>query len=109
MSYDIWLSMDTGNGHEPSVFDVGNYTSNVSEMWFKALGGVLLSSLDGKNAGECVELLRKANQYMEEHYQELLDINPPNGWGNYEGALEYIQKLKRGCIEHPKAIIRISV
>lgn len=109
MSYDIWLKIDTGNGEEPCVYEVGNHTSNTSEMWFKALGGVLLSSLDGKNAGECIELLRKGVQYMEDHRIELLELNPPNGWGSYETALDYLRKLQIGCMQHPKTTIRVWV
>jgi hypothetical protein len=35
-------------------------------------------------------------------------MNPANGWGDYDGALEYLRDLLIACAAHPKAEIHIS-
>lgn len=35
-------------------------------------------------------------------------LGPANGWGNYEGALDYLTRLLGGCTRHPKAQISVS-
>lgn len=119
VSYDIDLVIDTGAGNMPSVCDVGNYTSNVSAMWHKALweGDVLhevagdaysLKALHGKNAGDCIQLLERAIRRMEQDGATYVAMNPDNGWGTYEGALEYLKKMLYGCRQHPKCTIDVS-
>jgi hypothetical protein len=111
VSYDIalYLQVDTG-GPEPVDYcaaDIGNYTANVSGMWADALGH-RLADLKGRTAGDCIDTLRRAVADMEnrpEHYQAM---NPPNGWGNYDGALAYLRQLHDACCAHPKAEIHIS-
>ncbi|MGV9888355.1 hypothetical protein [Streptomyces sp. NPDC003395] len=111
MSYDISLHMqvDTG-GPEPVDYcadDIGNYTANVSGMWHDALGR-RLADLNGRTAGDCITELRRAVADMENRPDHYRAMNPPNGWGNYEGALDYLRKLHDACCAHPKATIRIS-
>lgn len=107
MSYDIYLTIDTGGEHEATVCEVGNHTSNTRPMWDKALSGDF-QDLDGKNAGESIEALTFAVVHMENNSAEYLPLNPPNGWGNYNSALKYLYKLLRACEENPKATIRMS-
>jgi len=105
VSYDIWLSIDTGI-EERSVVDVGNYTSNVAGMWTKALG-YSLSKLENEKANDCIKDLRKAIADMEDKPNEYKEMNPSNGWGDYEGALSYLRKLLDACVKNPKCKIKI--
>ena len=105
MSYDIDLVIDTGV-EERTVVTVGNYTSNVAGMWKKALG-YSLRELDNKKADSCIEDLRKAIANMEDNPKEYKEMNPPNGWGDYEGALNYLRKLLDACVKNPKCKIDI--
>jgi hypothetical protein len=103
------MHVDTG-GPEPlyvQLAEVGNYTSNVSAMWCKALGHPL-GDLAEKNAGESLPALQRAVAAMEADPGSYEAMNPPNGWGNYEGTLDYLRRLRDACAEHPKATIRIS-
>lgn len=111
MSYDIHLYMeiDTG-GDEPAditLADVGNYTSNVAPMWAEALGHSL-SEFKDQIAGSCLPALARAIADMETRWEYYRDMNPPNGWGNVDGALEYLRDLHAACTAHPKATIYIS-
>lgn len=106
MSYHIWLDLDTGGPEPAIVFEVGNCTSNVSPMWFDALG----RSLGDYHEAPCSEAAGPLRQGIErmradpDHYQAM---NPENGWGDYEGALKYLERLYEGCCNHPKATIQI--
>jgi hypothetical protein len=108
MSYDIWLTIDTGGGESPCVFDVGNYTSNVSDVWTKALG-FPLHDLNDRMAGECIEPLTRAVLSMNDPANEAdyQAMNPSNRWGSFEGAREYLEKLLEGCKRHPKTRVHI--
>jgi hypothetical protein len=106
MSYDIWLEIDTGGPEPATVAEVGNYTSNVSGMWADALG----RSLGDYHGAPCSEaagsLLRGVERMKADpaHYEAM---NPENGWGDYEGALKYLEQLYEACTRHPKATIAI--
>jgi hypothetical protein len=111
VSYDIalYLQVDTG-GPEPIDYcaaDIGNYTSNVSGMWTEALGH-RLADLHGRTAGDSITSLRNAIADMETRPDHYRAMNPPNGWGDYEGALDYLRQLHTACCAHPKADIHIS-
>ncbi|MFJ4808526.1 hypothetical protein [Streptomyces longwoodensis] len=111
MSYDIalYLKVDTGRP-EPIDYcaaNIGNYTANVSGMWADALG-YWLADLNGRTAGDCIDDLKRAVDDMEQRPHHYRAMNPANGWGNYEGALEYLRELLIACCAHPKAEIHIS-
>ena len=107
MSHDLYLEIDTGSDCLTTVVDIGNYTSNVSGMWAKALGE-RLSEFDGRNAGDSVPQLDQAIADMQANRADYEAMNPDNGWGRYGGALEYLRTLRDGCARHPKTVIRVS-
>lgn len=108
MSYDIYLSIDTGGAERAAIVEGRNYTSNVSPMWFTALGRPL-RELNGMLAGDAIPLLEKAVAHMTDpaNAEIYRRMNPPNGWGNHEGATEYLTWLLNECTRHPKATIEI--
>jgi hypothetical protein len=109
VSYDISLCK-TIDGVDHHVHDVGNYTSNVSAMWRSALGGRDLGELCDatEQAGGLVPLLDTAIDGMRADPAAYRAMNPANGWGCYEGALEYLQRLRLGCRLHPDAKVYVS-
>lgn len=106
MSYDISMEIDTGGSEPAEVCDVGNYTYNCGPMFFEALG-VSLSSMDGRIAGEVADQLSLGVKNMIDDPAKYRAMNPENGWGDYEGALEYLLGIAKACREHPKATIRV--
>ena len=107
MSHDLYLEIDTGGEYPTVVADVGNYTSNVSGMWAKALGE-RLREFHGRNAGESVPQLDRGIADMQANRLDYEAMNPPNGWGSYGGALDYLRTLRDCCARHPKTTIRVS-
>ncbi len=111
MSWDAELTfdIDTGTKHSICVAYLGGQTYNVAPMYFHAFGEGIngVRGLNGKLAGDCIPLLQHAIQVMKDDSKLMRDMNPENGWGNYEGALKWLEKMLGACLEHPKTTMRI--
>jgi hypothetical protein len=111
MSLDVYLHMqiDT-DGPKPGHVDLysRNITHNVAKMWAKAGVFEALYEGQGKTAGEIVDVLAKGVEDMEQKREEYLPLNPSNGWGDYDGALDFLREYATACRENPKATISVS-
>lgn len=107
MSYDVYFVIETGSGHEVDV-DERNYTSNVSGMWSKALATTTVRGLDGAPASEAAGVLAAAVERMRANPDDYRPMNPENGWGDYEGALAFLEWMAETAREHPATTIRVS-
>ena len=108
MSYDVSLMIDTGAGDPIEAVEVGNYTRNVSPMWRDALGGKLLSEFHDAPCSEAAGPLAGAVKRMEADPEKYRAMNPPNGWGDYEGAIDYLRRIAEACASHTKCTLWIS-
>lgn len=105
MSYDIWLTIDTG-GEEPArVGDSWNYTTNCSWMWRAA--GADLAEFDGKLAKDCIPVLSAAIAELKANPARYEAMNPENGWGSYETLVPSLEELLGEFLEHPKATVAV--
>ena len=115
MSHDAWMEIDTDALLPVEMIDIGNYTRNVSPMWRKAMtyatGGIPTSiqDTDGMTGEAALPVLKDALMHMLRNPAEYEAMNPENGWGDYEGATEFMWKCVQACAKHPKAVIRWSV
>lgn len=108
MSYDVYLEIFTGKKFI-EVADCGNYTYNVYRMYqnaFSNFNGIKV--LAGMSAKQAIPILESAIKNMKSSPEEYKLLNPSNGWGNYEGALNYLEGILLECKEHPLTEIRIS-
>lgn len=105
MSYDVYLNVDGGAGHGVCAFD-RNMTSNVAPMWRKA--GVDLREFQGLLAGRVIDSLNAAIDNMTNYPEDYRAMNPENGWGSYEGALDFLTSLRDACQKFPRAEIGVS-
>lgn len=106
MSLD--LSIDSppceqcGRGEDTLEF---NYTYNVSPMWYEIYpeddGMVFIDGMSGKEAYPKVS---KAISEMLSKEKFMKKLNPENGWGDYEGFLEFLHKVADACIKCPNGI-----
>lgn len=122
MSYDVWLTIDTGGEEPATVHDCGNMTSNVSPMWKHALEsigfrgqetndrGTLLSGLEGMKGYEALVYLQPALAHMQDpaNLEIYTSMNPSNGWGSVESAIRFLKAIIEGCRKHPRAQLRFS-
>jgi hypothetical protein len=84
-----------------------NYTYNVSHMWYSVFpddeGMVYIEGFTGKGA---VSKLKKAIYEMKDKKKFMKKLEPDNGWGSYEGFLEFLNKLLQASEEFPDSIWR---
>jgi len=83
-------------------------TSNVAPMWRAAcpeLDG--LGAIDGKPGREISDALSSGLVDMFNRRRELEELNPPNGWGNFEAAFRYFARITRAACRHPDAIFHV--
>jgi hypothetical protein len=86
-----------------------NYTSNVSQMWAKALGddlGDLINRLGERN-GALTPILRAGVEAMEADPGAYQTMEPENGWGTYEGALAYLRWMLAMCDAVPEGWVEV--
>jgi len=109
MSYDFNMKIDTGSGKMFYLYEDINYTYNVSAMYRKAFqddeGINILHRMKGI---DCIPLIESAINSMQIDADNYRLMNPPNGWGNYEGALNVLVKILEWCKESPCATFNIG-
>lgn len=106
MSWSVYLNINTGI-EEREVVDIGNHTYNVYPMYKKAIGGGLTEILNSKICSEVIPILRKGVLEMTENPAMYKAMNPKNGWGSYETALEFLEKIYKECVNNPKCKIEV--
>lgn len=115
MSYDFDIKVPTGRGDEFVTIAEWNCTSNVSPMWTKALAAVgfedglgdLIEQRGRADAQGVVVLCARASSYMLTHRADFEAMNPPNGWGNAEGAYEVLAWLAGQLDGRTAAIVTV--
>lgn len=109
MSYDVWLEIEPAPGRFETHLSLGNITSNVSRMWSLASPETDgLREIDGKRCSEFAHRLKAGVDDMRAHPEKYLPLNPENGWGDYEAALEYLSNIADAAYAHPMAIAGVD-
>lgn len=105
--------------------EVGNMTSNIGAMYSRVLPGPYdgggqydatgqsypcdgLPGLSGLPVAVALPLLRTAIIDMKARRAELLYLEPENGWGSFDGALDYLRKIADACEQVPDGIVAVS-
>ena len=118
MSYDIDVFTIT-NHHS------ANYTSNVCEMYTEAFETIrpsvehLFSKSwntindfkDAFNSGErdiILPVLQCMINELKANPQKYEPMNPDNGWGNYKGAIKFLEDAYESLKKNNNAIMRID-
>lgn len=70
-----------------------NYTYNVAPMWYDFLKKKCIREFYGLSGRESLPVLRKLRDHMEDNAEMLIAMNPSNGWGDYYGALDFVNGL----------------
>lgn len=99
MSADYWLETDNCHAHH-SV----NVTYNLGKMLREA-GHPEWQALKGAPASEVAGVMDAVARTLRSDPDRFRAFNPPNGWGTYEGAIEYAEAFRDMCSEHPEATV----
>lgn len=110
MSYDV----DIG-------YECFNYTYNCAPMFNKAFNSIenfkkiidltgqsAIPALDGMTGKQARIFLKDAIIYFEKNEAELKKIAPINGWGDYDGALEFLKNIYNYCLKHGRSKLTVT-
>ena len=103
MSLDVYLEVRT------EVF-TDNVTHNLNEMATEAcLYSVLWrpEELDIEFANELITPLQKGLDLLLANPEQFKKFNPVNGWGDYEGLVEFVRNYLDACRQFPNANVRV--
>lgn len=93
-----------------SIIVIDSTTYNLLPMyelagWWKEPSSVL----SGTKTSALVPTLKAAIKDMKDRESVYRKLNPPNGWGNYEDALQVTEQLLEACVIHPDGFIELSL
>lgn len=71
-------------------------------------GSYALESSFTVYARELIEPLETGLALLKSEPERFRAMNPNNGWGNYEGLVEFVEEYLNACKEHPTAEVRVS-
>jgi hypothetical protein len=112
VSYNVYVYIPAAvDPDEEAVCWEGNYTSNAAAMWHRAIGvlglGDVIDTL-GQRAEHLIPELARAIDRMRDNPDDYRELEPENGWGDYEGALAFLEGIERACRNYPMARVRAS-
>jgi len=112
MSLDVDLMMV-----EPVSKYSGNITHNLGDMasHVELSNGLTLYQVLWRPDEHQLKFARDISDLLYEGYIILLTdpekfkkYNPPNGWGSYDGLVNFVYKYSNACWNNPDAELRIS-
>lgn len=107
MSYDVWLTIDTGGPKPAEIADCGNMTSNVAPVW-RAVGADV-ADFHGKLAKDCIPYIRRALEHLTGNPRSFDQyVRGDGSGGTVESAIEYLERLLTDFRAHPLATVRVS-
>ena len=106
MSLDVYLT----EWRETEVYE-RNVTHNLIPMADAAGIGDAIWRPEELGLVQAIELI----PFLEARLERLLaepdryrQLNPPNGWGNYEGFCDFVAAYLEACRKNPGARVRVS-
>lgn len=115
MSLDLWLASTQCEAcHHQECSESLNYTYNVADMWLEILkiaekesksyffkSTDKMINIDGSTGNQSVIPLNYALSVLSGLPQKFIAMNPENGWGSYNGLMDYIVNLLLLAHKHP--------
>lgn len=98
---DIWLEDFAGDQH-------ANHTSNAWRSYAVAIPAGALYELDEMPCSDAAEQLAAGVEHMEKNEVQHRELEPSNGWGSYESALQYLRFALALCRTFPSARFYVS-
>lgn len=103
MSYDIWISCAHCDSElEPST----NYTHNVGPMLHDA-GIDWNGKMNNLPVSEALPILEAGISKLESNPEYYRSMNPENGWGSYDGMMEWLAVIRKQMKAHPEGVVRV--
>lgn len=106
MSLDVYLE----EVRKTVIYD-RNITHNLNKM--AAAAGIYKhlwrpDEIEITKAGQLIEPLREGLKRLRDDPEKYKAFNPDNGWGDYEGLVNFVSEYLSECEENPNATVRVS-
>jgi hypothetical protein len=106
MSLDVYL-----NAVRTTCVFEKNITHNLGTMAEEA--GLYDYLWEPENVGivyaaQLIEPLSTGLELLKSDPGRFREFDPPNGWGDYDGLINFVDSYLKACIENPDATIEIS-
>jgi hypothetical protein len=113
MSLDVYLMVTK---------PVAVYERNITHNLGKMASEVKLSNSNGlslydvlwrpdehelKLAKDIVELLDEGWEILDSEPDRFRQLNPENGWGNYDNLIQFVYDYRNACREEPDATVQV--
>lgn len=59
-------------------------------------------------AAQLIEPLRDGLELLRAYPDRFKKLNPPNGWGTYDGLVHFVEQYLKACEANPSATIEVS-
>jgi len=97
--------------HETSEVYSGNITHNLN--WMASEAGIYEhlwrpDEIEIKQAKELIEPLGEGLALLKSEPDRFKEFNPENGWGDYDGLIEFVEGYLDACKEYPEATVSVS-
>jgi len=97
------------DAHESHQVYSANITHNLGQMAQEA--GVYKAlwrpeEIEVSQAKQLVPILEEGLHLLRAEPARFKQLNPENGWGTYDGLVEFVDGYLSACREHPEATIR---
>jgi hypothetical protein len=88
-----------------------NITHNLGRMASEA--GVYMAlwrpdEIGITHAHQLIPLLREGLALLQGDPDKFQQFNPSNGWGDYDGLVQFVENYIRACEAHPDAVVGVS-
>ena len=105
MSLDVYLT-----DVRPTEVYSRNITHNLNNMAMEADIYMALwrpEAIGVSTAKQLVPLLETGLKAMQSDPERFKKFNPENGWGNYEGLVNFVETYLQACKENPDAKVGV--
>lgn len=109
MSWGVDIEITHPDGYVTTIEVVDGHTYNLTPMWRKAINLPTFQStrdMDGRTCADFAPALARGLLDAGSKSSEYRELDPPNGWGDYDGFLEILVRFTRLAYEHPTGVLR---
>lgn len=107
MSWGVDIEVRHPDGYVSTFEVVDGHTYNLTPMW--RLAGIVSDGTRELDGRRCVDMEPVLSAGLADAWRRpsaYRELDPPNGWGDYDGFLEILTRLTRMCHEHPTGVLR---
>lgn len=96
---------------QPTEIYSRNITHNLGEM--AAAAGIYEylwrpDEIGITTAAQLIEPLEKGLELLRTLPATFKQLNPPNGWGSYDGLIDFVEEYLDACKKNPDATIEVN-